>query len=68
MDRIEGGQDASWTYVARRRHVSLAFDSGSFRSHHPALRTREEPETPLETLKKRYARGEISRDEFEQMK
>ncbi|MHB1236662.1 MAG: SHOCT domain-containing protein [Gallionella sp.] len=25
-------------------------------------------DTPLEILKKRYARGEISRDQFEQMK
>jgi putative membrane protein len=25
-------------------------------------------ETPLETLKKRYARGEISQEQFEQMK
>ena len=25
-------------------------------------------ETPLEILKKRYARGEITRDQFEQMK
>lgn len=26
------------------------------------------PETPLEILRKRYARGEITREEFEQMK
>lgn len=29
---------------------------------------RTPPESPLDTIKRRYARGEISRDEFEQMK
>ena len=28
----------------------------------------DNPDTPLGILKKRYARGEISRDQFEQMK
>jgi putative membrane protein len=38
------------------------FPGGSYKGE------RQDPETPLDILKKRYARGDISREEFEQMK
>lgn len=41
------------------------FGRGGSRPSWPAER---EAETAMEILKKRYARGEISKDEFEQMK
>ncbi len=36
--------------------------------HHREIPPETPPETPLEILKKRYARGEISKEEYEQMK
>jgi putative membrane protein len=38
------------------------------RSGRPFGSSSEQAETPLEILKKRYARGEISKEEFEEMK
>lgn len=35
---------------------------------HVAARTQANTETPLEILRKRYARGEIDRDEYESRK
>ncbi len=37
---------------------------------HPSFRTRGKPpeETPLEIIKKRYARGEITKDEFDRIR
>lgn len=37
-------------------------------NRHPGQGPGTYPETPLEILKKRYARGEITREQFEEMK
>lgn len=44
--------------------------AGTSRSDGPSSShdTRRPPETPLEILRRRYASGEITRDEFEQMR
>ncbi len=38
------------------------------RSRESHMEEKPDAETPLEILKKRYARGEVSREDFEQMK
>ena len=48
--------------------VVWAVQSLSRRDDGPAQSGAIPPRTPLEIAKERYARGEISRDEFEQMK
>ncbi len=34
---------------------------------HPATRNNSRPESPLEILKRRYAQGEISQEEYEEI-
>lgn len=36
--------------------------------NNPQTKGRQNSETPIEILKKRYAQGEINKDQFEQMK
>ncbi len=50
--------------------VVLIYALGVRPGQHPPLPSSGShgEETPLDTLKKRYARGEISREDFEQMK
>ncbi len=52
--------------------VYLIFGRGGFRGpcwhSDERNRHREDSETPLEILKRRYAKGEVTKDEFERMK
>jgi putative membrane protein len=50
--------------MSGRRGFRPPWMQGSDRNHHES----KDSETPLDILKKRYARGEITKEEFDQMK
>ncbi len=68
MDGRMYGGIFMWLFLIVAIAAIIYFVASQTKNKYPSSSKTENEETPLEILKKRYAKGEISKEEFDRMK